>query len=102
MIKEYINYLKDNPQHYWFKAKPYGWGWTPATWQGWVTIIIFVILLIANAYRLEAFSDEVPHFIERFILQTIILTGILLGVCYLTGEPPRWQWGIPKSNKKNK
>ena len=30
MIKEYIAYLKDNPQGYWFKARLYGWGWAPA------------------------------------------------------------------------
>ena len=29
MIKEYIAYLKDNPQGYWFKARLYGWGWVP-------------------------------------------------------------------------
>ncbi len=27
MIKKYLNYIKDNPEHYWFKAKIYGWGW---------------------------------------------------------------------------
>ena len=29
MLKQYIAYLKDNPQGYWFKAKLYGWGWVP-------------------------------------------------------------------------
>lgn len=99
MIKEYISYLKDNPERYWFKAKLYGWGWTPATWQGWMTIIIFAILITVNAYRLEAFGGEVTYFIKRFVPQTITLTGILLGICYVTGESPRWQWGLPKEKK---
>jgi hypothetical protein len=34
MFKKYIEYLKDNPQGYWFKRKVWGWGWTPVTWQG--------------------------------------------------------------------
>jgi len=40
MIKEYIAYLKDNPQGYWFKAKLYGWGWDPAIWQGWLVLLV--------------------------------------------------------------
>jgi hypothetical protein len=32
LFKEYTDYLKDNPQGYWFKRKLYGWGWTPARW----------------------------------------------------------------------
>lgn len=22
-----------------------------------------------------------------------LISGLLLGVCYLKGEPPRWRWG---------
>jgi len=36
MLKKYIAYLKDNPKRYWFKAKMYGWGWTPVKWQDWL------------------------------------------------------------------
>ncbi len=52
MIKEYIAYLKDNPQGYWFKRKLYGWGWTPAKWQGWVVVLAFVIFLLGSALLL--------------------------------------------------
>lgn len=24
----------------WFKAKNYGWGWYPVTWEGWTVTII--------------------------------------------------------------
>ena len=30
-------------KRYWFPAKRYGWGWGfPTTWQGWVTILLYV------------------------------------------------------------
>src|SRR5262245_12007807 len=41
-LSRYIRYLKDNPEQYWFKRRTYGWGWVPATWQGWLTLLIFL------------------------------------------------------------
>ena len=49
MLKKYFDYLKDNPEGYWFKRKWFGWGWTPATWEGWVATIIYVGVIIALA-----------------------------------------------------
>jgi lipoprotein signal peptidase len=32
---------------YWFRAKRYGWGWgLPTTWQGWMVLVAFVVLLV--------------------------------------------------------
>jgi len=31
----------------WFKAKRYGWGWTPACWQGWLVLGVYFAVLIA-------------------------------------------------------
>lgn len=51
MIKEYIAYLKDNPQGYWFKAKLYGWGWAPVKWQGLLVIAISIAILNCRYIR---------------------------------------------------
>jgi len=32
-----------------------------------------------------------------FVIYTAFLVVVLVAVCYLTGEPPRWRWG-KKSN----
>jgi hypothetical protein len=32
-----------------------------------------------------------------FVIYTAFLVAVLIAVCYLTGEPPRWRWG-KKSN----
>ncbi len=95
MIKEYIQYFKDNPQHLWFKAKLYGWGWTPVTWQGWVVILVYVALVLPIAYTIEDNTITSTIVLTR-ILPIAILTGILIGICYKTGEKPRWQWGPPR------
>lgn len=96
LIQKYIEYLKDNPEKYWFKRKIFGWGWTPATWQGWLILVLFIVLIVGNAYRIDTQSlsnNDVP---VTFLVQTFILVIILIAICYATGEKPRWQWGFPK------
>lgn len=96
ILKDYIEYFKDNPHHYWFKAKVYGWGWTPATWEGWTVVLIFLIAIIANGYRIDSASHSVSDTLLNFIPQTVILVFLLIVICYIKGEPPHWQWGLPK------
>ena len=95
MITEYLAYLKDNPQGYWFKAKLYGWGWVPATWQGWLAIALYIVIVAALALTVKENSapSEVPVY---FILSVVLLTTALLVLCYKTGEQPHWRWGLPK------
>lgn len=99
MIREYIAYIKDNPQGYWFKRKLYGWGWTPAAWQGWCVMLLYIALILGLVFTRE---DAVPgdpdsgsNFLT-FALPIIVLTVLLLIITYKKGEKPRWQWGMPK------
>jgi hypothetical protein len=74
---------------YWFPAKRYGWGWgTPKVWQGQAVLAAFFILLIAGGALL------IPTRGELFFLgYAVALCVILMVVCWLKGEPPRWRWG---------
>ncbi len=99
MIKEYINYLKDNPQGYWFKAKLYGWGWTPARWQGWLVILAYIAIILTLVLNIEEDIPGNPDSGSNFLvfgLPIILLTALLIFICYKKGEKPRWQWGPPK------
>ncbi|OGI68021.1 hypothetical protein A2738_00400 [Candidatus Nomurabacteria bacterium RIFCSPHIGHO2_01_FULL_42_15] len=98
-IKNHIAYLKDNPNHLWFKRKLYGWGWTPVTWQGWVIILVFIIIVVANYYRIDASSPSESETLMNFIPQTIFLAALLMILCYKKGEEPKWQWGFKKDKK---
>ncbi len=98
IIQDYLKYIKNNPEGYWFKRKLYGWGWTPATWQGWTLTTVFIILVVANAVQFElagATTDQA----WQFVVETFIMIGALILICYRTGEKPRWQWGIPKDEE---
>ncbi len=99
MIKEYINYLKDNPQGYWFKAKLYGWGWMPAKWQGWCVVLAYIALILTLVISKEKDmpgNDMSGSNVLTFALQIIVLTILFISIAYKKGEKPRWQWGHPK------
>lgn len=92
LVKEQIDYLKDNPEGYWFKRKLYGWGWTPATWQGWAITLGFIVGVLGYVFYLE--EKSVGEEVVVGDLAPLLLAVIaLIVICYKTGEPPKWQWG---------
>lgn len=74
---------------YWFPAKRYGWGWgMPTVWQGWVVMVVFLVLLLAGGVRLlPAYGPMI------YVGYVLLLSALLFVVCWLKGEPPRWRWG---------
>ncbi len=77
----------------WFRAKRYGYGWYPVTWQGWLILVVFVILTARNIAQIGA-GDETDGAIGALIVvQEFILVAVLIFVCWLTGEKPGWRWG---------
>ncbi|MSR70518.1 hypothetical protein EXS62_00545 [Candidatus Kaiserbacteria bacterium] len=83
-------------QKYWFKAKRYGYGWYPATWEGWLIMLLFLVLMLANFYRIDSSSHSVSDTLINFIPQTALLVAALWYIAHKTGEPARWRWGDDK------
>jgi len=80
----------------WFKARRYGWGWTPVTIEGWLVMLGFIVAVgIVTAiflYQLRQGGD--PRWAALlFILMLMVLSGLVIAVCWVTGERPRWRWG---------
>jgi uncharacterized membrane protein YhaH (DUF805 family) len=74
---------------YWFRAKRYGWGWgLPTSWQGWLVTLCYVAL-IGLGFALFPPASQTAE----FILYVVGLTVLLIAVCWVKGEPPRWRWG---------
>jgi hypothetical protein len=83
-------------EHPWFKAKTFGWGWTPATWQGWVVMLMYVATIAGSAFVSLWPRASVAGWIGYFSA-IAVATVLLMAVCYKTGEKPGWRWGKPKS-----
>lgn len=84
----------------WFKAKNYGYGWTPQTFEGWLTTFIYVVLValitVIFVMRLgdPLFDQLVSVGIYLFLLG--VFTASLIIIAYKTGEKPSWRWGKKK------
>ncbi len=102
-LKNYVEYMKDNPNKLWFKMKLYGWGWVPVSWQGWLTILFFVGVLIGNGLYLESqVSQTVTPTTSDFLIfygTLIISIAALILIAYKKGEKPKWNWGLKVKNK---
>ncbi|PIR87493.1 MAG: hypothetical protein COU11_00045 [Candidatus Harrisonbacteria bacterium CG10_big_fil_rev_8_21_14_0_10_49_15] len=88
MFKQYLEYLKDNPQGYWFKRLG-----LPAGRQGWLVIGIGLALAAAGFYVGE--TDDAPG---AALLGILLMLALVFTFGYWKGEKPRWQWGIPKKD----
>jgi hypothetical protein len=78
--------MEPGGKKYWFPAKKYGWGWGPPTcWQGWAVMGIWFVFTVLGARLL-------PN-VTAFVIHTFVLVAVLIMVCYMKGEPPRWRWG---------
>lgn len=80
------------PKKIWFKAKRYGYGWYPATWQGWTVMGIYGILL---ACLIAAFESNLnrPHAVIYYLIGVGLITVALIIVAAKKGEPAHWRWG---------
>lgn len=98
-FREYIEYVKDNPEGYWFKRKLYGWGWVPATREGFAVTLLVLGAIILLSLRAERPGLSDAEALREIILPAIALVLLLIIVCYKTGEPPRWTWGKREKDK---
>lgn len=76
----------------WFKARDYGTGWSPNSWQGWLIIAAwtginlwwFMLSLPGSSSTSDALIDSAPFF--------LLTTLVLHLMCWKTGEKPQWRW----------
>ncbi len=72
----------------WFKAKTYGWGWYPVSWEGWLVTFLFAFGLVFSFTKLMQ-----SQYVFLDIIAIIVLIVLMIYIGYKTGERPRWRWG---------
>lgn len=75
---------------YWFPAKKFGWGWgPPVTWQGWVFMLTWLAILGVGLIVLVSRGESLGW----LLVYPLLMSVVMLIVCYWKGEPPKWRWG---------
>lgn len=85
-----LKYMEQKDKKYWFKAKTYGYGWYPVTWQGWLTILAYLIVFSVLAY---IFETNIERYSGFYFIAVVFITGLLIFISYKKGEPAKWRWG---------
>lgn len=86
--------MNDENRRYWFPAKRYGWGWGfPTRWQGWIVMVVWTAGIIVGSLKIAPMNTTI------FLGFMVIMVVVLIGICYATGEPPRWRWGEDDSTE---
>jgi uncharacterized membrane protein YhaH (DUF805 family) len=78
--------MENEDNKLWFKAKRYGWGWTPCSWQGWIVLLIWLTLFVFSVVKID-------RELVKNVFVIIIMFFVLIYICYKKGEKPRWRWG---------
>ena len=85
--------------NHWFKPRRYGHGASPSTWQGWATIIAFVIVFPLLALALIWAMPNVWGNLAVVIFIPAAVLGFIAFVRKKTDGEWRWRWGDDKVGK---
>lgn len=79
---------------YWFRNKKYGIGLEPASWQGWLVTVLYIVIVGLCTLRLTLIAPEMPEeaSIRELWLPIGATTLLFLGILYRTSEKIEWKW----------
>lgn len=80
-------------KNWWFKRKRYGYGWVPVTWQGWLTVAIFVAVISVPAAFIEYQKTESVLWMSLYLIFVLVVSLALVIISYRKGPKPKWRWG---------
>lgn len=75
----------------WFKRRAFGYGWTPASWQGWSVVVGVIAVIIAAA--IAFLGNPTLQNVIIFCLVSITALAVLVRISAIKGPAPRWKWG---------
>ena len=73
------------------------------TWQGWLTVLLFLVVVLSRAVIILTDTPRNTFTIESFIFLAFLATAIALAVIIslMKGPTPRWRWGSKPTDNPN-
>jgi hypothetical protein len=87
-FKGWVEYLKDNSEGYWFKRKLYGYGWTPATKEGWLLTLGLLVAVLVLAFRVDENATDAEA-LKFVVLPVFVLVAVFILIAWRAGETPK-------------
>ena len=81
----------EETKRYWFVNKKVGIGWVPATWEGWLMILLYVVAMF-SLVRSTLSEKVITQDFFVFIIGTSLLLILLMTICIKFGEPLEWRF----------
>lgn len=78
--------IKSTQQKYWFKQRSHIW--RPISWQGWLTLLLFITIVIGNALvvAINPYSNQLL-WLYLNILAVSVIAVVVIG--YAKGAEPK-------------
>jgi hypothetical protein len=61
----------------WFGPKVFGWGASPASWEGWLATLVFVVAFIGVSLLIQP-TNSAPAWIVRGVVLAAYLGGVAI------------------------
>jgi len=79
---------------YWFRPRKYGYGARPTTWEGYLLIAVFVVIVGALSLALTNGGPPSQARILTHFLSVGLLAIVFVWICWKkTDGEWRWRWG---------
>jgi hypothetical protein len=77
---------------YWFRPKDYGYGATPATWQGWAITIATMIVVVIVSLLVPTFGQSLWA-LAALVIDVLTIAALWIISRHKTNDEWRWRWG---------
>lgn len=85
---------------FWLKPKTYGYGATPATWEGWALVLVHAAVVVGCVLMI-AFGDSSVLQIAEGVVVIVLSTVVMIWLTVLkTDGQWNWRWGARNSDWK--
>jgi hypothetical protein len=82
--------MSESPKsQFWFRAKPYGWGFGPPNcWQGWAVLIVYTVVSFVGCIVISVVYEKALGWSLGFVG---VASLVLFAVCMCKGPKLRWR-----------
>jgi hypothetical protein len=86
---------------FWFKPKTYGYGAAPVTWEGWVLVAAYVLVISAAMVVFSLHQTWLSAWLLSMAAIAASTAAMVMVSVRKTDGGWRWSWGATQNSSKN-